>query len=774
MSIDIENIFKATARSTSGFLIAAGQGCYLPAYQRPYSWDRDNAERLFEDAIHGMNMLPNRKDTITFLGTIIAINDTKHRTIKPIYKSEVASKVMTIIDGQQRLCTFAMINVALHDHIRRSANRFKNKQEPHLSWLYDQSQRLLPELLETLVLDMRTGEDSYRFYPRIIRAYDDAWSRKKVQAKYTSPIARLIWEYFGHQESNSTRVFRYNPKDETENTLAQHKSVTDMYQFVQRRVVQITDRDAENVDFPSVISIINSKDFVDAIWGFELPEEIQSYITNESDDALYGSVCQLFRMIVIAQYMNLRMAFTVVTTESEDDAFDMFEALNTTGEPLTAFETFKPRVIETEELEHYEQSASHDWIARIEEYLERFRKAEQKQKATSEMLVPFALSETGEKLQKRLNDQRRYLRDQYDGLQSLNQKRDFVQRLSDIAYFMLHAWDVERGNAPTFYPLAFSDNDALVGFEALRSINHHITVAAISRFYGRALHSDDSTRAKRTDEFIDAIKATVAFSVLWRGAFGGTENIDSHYRDIMRQGVPKEKINPLACRPKTGTGAVSISNYKKALRHYLASKGKISGKADWVKSATKTPIYRHSKDVARLILFCASDDTVPDKSAPGLIKRGRSGIAPMMNLERWHNESYFTVEHIAPQNAVTGWDTEIYDDPDTVHRLGNLLLLPQDENAFAGNRPWPHKRLLYKLLSATDGTEFSTAKKECEKAGLNFSNKAEEILEKSSYLGMCKSVAALTGEWKTNFIQKRSERIAELAWNRLAPWLELQ
>ena len=39
-------------------------------------------------------------------------------------------------------------------------------------------------------------------------------------------------------------------------------------------------------------------------------------------------------------------------------AFDMFESLNTTGEPLTVFETFRPKVIQAEGLDKYENSDS--------------------------------------------------------------------------------------------------------------------------------------------------------------------------------------------------------------------------------------------------------------------------------------------------------------------------------------------------------------------------------------------------------------------------------
>ena len=107
---------------------------------------------------------------------------------------------------------------------------------------------------------------------------------------------------------------------------------------------------------------------------------------------------------------------------NEDYAFDMFESLNTTGEPLTAFETFKPKVIERIGLSQYEKSTSREFMKPVENYLEKFRKAQERQNGTSQLLLPFALAETGEKLSKRHSDQRRYLRDQYDKLQSLGRK----------------------------------------------------------------------------------------------------------------------------------------------------------------------------------------------------------------------------------------------------------------------------------------------------------------------------------------------------------------
>jgi len=35
-------------------------------------------------------------------------------TVKPVYQSEVAQRVMTLIDGQQRISTSVMMNIVLH------------------------------------------------------------------------------------------------------------------------------------------------------------------------------------------------------------------------------------------------------------------------------------------------------------------------------------------------------------------------------------------------------------------------------------------------------------------------------------------------------------------------------------------------------------------------------------------------------------------------------------------------------------------------------------
>jgi hypothetical protein len=280
-------------------------------------------------------------------------------------------------------------------------------------------------------------------------------------------------------------------------------------------------------------------------------------------------------------------------------------------------------------------------------------------------------------------------------------------------------------------------------------------------------------RQQRTDEFVEAIKATVTFSVYWRGAKGGTENIDSHYRDIMRTSITvgSDSIPPMARHVEGKLGALSLANYKKGLRLILEARGGIKSKDDWVKLAARMPVYRHSTTLARFLIFCASDDAMPDAANKGLIVPGRKGVSPMLTLERWQEADYFTVEHIAPQSVTTGWATDIYEDPDTVHVLGNLTLLPHSENAVIANKPWAQKRMIYSLLSAETQVEFDKIAAELGKVGLTLSKTAQEVMNNAKYLGLCKSVAVYDKDWDKAIIELRSERIASLAWERLHAWL---
>ena len=770
MPIEIDKILITDPQSIGQFMAASGQGCYIPAYQRPYSWDEKNISRLFEDVLRGIRQIISRPDTISFIGTIIAINDTEYQTIQPIYRARLSRPVMTIIDGQQRICTILISNIVMHDYIRLTVKRLAGKTGDHFDWIREKCTKLLADLRNTYLIDRIDRNHNYRYYPRIIRAYLDAWSYIQNEAKYESPIAKLIWEYIDFTESGNTTQFKLNLGDNN-----RYKTVDKAFRFIRKEIKRICQSSSDEFVFPPI------QESFEGIQDFPLPDAAKKYVEEASDDKHYQYFCHLLRSLIFAHYLNHHIATTVVIAKKEDDAIDIFEALNTTGEPLTAFETLKTKVIERETLENYEGTESHKHITEIDGYIDRYNKAEKKQKVTSEMLVHFALFETGSRLQKTLTHQRRYLHDEFDKRSKLNnidKNRSFVHSLAVVASFLDRLWDVKKDAKPDFTSFNIDDEEVLVGFEVLRELKHSITIAPLSRFYQQVLETEQETdRIQKIEDFVAAIKATVAFSVLWRGAKGTTHNIDSHYRDIMSSGIHhgNEHVPPLARQPNSGSEIISISNYQRALQLVLQHEGKIADKEDWIKQASTTPIYQYSKVITRFLIFCASEDTIANETEKGLVKLGRPGINPMLTLNRWNDKAYFTVEHVAPQSRNANWGddiyNDIYNDSRNVNTLGNLTLLPQEENNAIGNKSWTHKKLMYSLLSAKTQEEFDNLQTQLPNVGLNLRKSANEVLTNAKYLGLCKSVALYDKDWSLCLIEKRTRCLVDLAWDRLEKWL---
>lgn len=768
--MQIEDVFGALPKSVLQYLCENGQGLYVPAYQRQYSWDKSKIERLVEDICHGFTMLISHEDAITFLGTIIAIHDTQCLTVNPLVKGDVPSRIMTIIDGQQRLTTLLLINTVLHDLIRTRASSIKSEEEVDKVWLFEECMKVTGLLAKTFEEDKDYGDGPFRYYPRMIRAYDDSWSRKKDKAEYKSPIGRYLHMYGQHCRDKADKPFKFELPTEAADH-PKHKKLGDGRKSVQSMLATIASGDVSQLELPSFERILNSKSFQETLLKAEFPEEVRKTVNEEGDPAFK----ELLRLVLFANFVLSRVAITTVTAKNEDYAFDMFESLNTTGEPLTAFETFKPRVIHFEGLDSYENTTSYEYMQAVEAYLEGFTKTDEKQDATSRLIVAFASAERGEKLSKRLSDQRRFFKECFDKF-GADAKREFVRHLSHCALFVQHSWPDAQSKFPMIQSAEEAASDeVMLCLDAMRAIKHSIILGPLVRFYAEIRKADVEGRKKAIDEFVSASKAMTAFSTLWRASRRGTDNIDMHYRNLMSQGCAAVSMPPL-CRVSSDGGEnppPKADLLKSALRHVLKKEGKIESKEDWVKATARLPSYQNQREITRLVLLAAAHDSAVDKEEPGLTVAGKQELLPMLNFKQWRAEASQTVEHIAPTTQTDGWDGKLYEDPDSIHRLGNLTLLPQSENSSLGNGCWDRKRLIYKILSAETADELDPLLNHAKSQGIEIAKGTTELLADSKHLPMVKAVASVGGPWTLELVDKRSVRIAELAWNRIAPWLGL-
>ena len=196
-----KEIFEAQSKSLRELLSDNGLGLYLPPYQRPYGWGKDKVEKLLDDTLHGLKNLGETPDSFTFLGTVITIHDVNHVTVHPIVKPEVPSKVLTVIDGQQRLSSLLILrsgsttsSVNARGKSSRARAGTTDSARTHLYRRRSPSCRCLGR--------PSTSEHNFGttpIYPRLIRAFVDQWARDENHKKYESPIANLIYTYSCHR-----------------------------------------------------------------------------------------------------------------------------------------------------------------------------------------------------------------------------------------------------------------------------------------------------------------------------------------------------------------------------------------------------------------------------------------------------------------------------------------------------------------------------------------------------------------------------------------------
>ena len=448
----------------------------------------------------------------------------------------------------------------------------------------------------------------------------------------------------------------------------------------------------------------------------------------------------------------------------------MFESLNTTGEPLTALETFKPKVIDTEGLDEYENSPSGKFMKPIEEYMEKFKDAQKKHTETSRLLIPFALAETGERLPARHSVQRKYLRDQYDKLRDIDPQREFVQHLSHTANFFSDAWRQEEN---AFQPIAFHNKDlVLTCMDLLGKVNHDIAIGPLVRFYAQIQLAQPNSRAGFVNELEDAIKAITAFFAFWRGIGKTTGDLADQYRELMKKGFDQDEGQPQAfCRrPEDGEALENLTAQKlqEELRYALKDRGGITSKDDWVRLSFKQSVYKDRKTLTRFLLFAAMHNTSEDKENPGLRRAAREGVLNMLTWEKWQD---LTIEHVAPQDQEgDSWSRSFYESNELVHNLGNLTLLPQAENTSFGRRPWEEKKEMYCILSSTTTEGLEARLTEVENRGIRLNESTKELLRTGGYFPHLSAICNAE-KWDEKFVQKRSRRLAKLIWANIAPWL---
>lgn len=754
----VSEIFKAEADNFSDTMNSrsGNVGFRVPEYQRTYNWSKENIQRLLEDCLNGFYYLSKSKDeSYTFLGTIILVSERSEPSFDGIS--------LSVVDGQQRLTTLILLCCALIEELFRHKVDATNLQTSTADWIERENEFIRERLFDCVMGQLRSRGEIVGF-PRLVRSPKDNRGFMPADIHYSSAIARSLKEFAESYRQDNPFFPLASPEDGDEECrlFENYDYIKNQVQFgiyenentmVTEHQNQVEHSRIEHQNF-ELTGLRNLFEKIDTLSDQAEQNRAISHIANSYDSS------GLIRIMLFSHYVLKSVILTRVVAEDEDSAFDIFDSLNTTGEPLTAIETFKPRVISFErENTGYSGSETEAHFKRLEENLNHIE-IDKRQTATKELLVSFALYLKGDKLAQNLAAQRAYLRASFEGANNPDLKRRIVQSLADVAEFRFTYW--HRDSIRSLDSIHRNDTSDWLKLccTFISDMKTSLAVPIMARYWLQ--YQQDGAE----DNFADAVKILTAFLVLRRSTTGNTGRIDSDFREIMGT----------LCIGLDGSNTLlSLNDFKRKLRKFLADpRIDAKNKETWVDRVYEVPLASHSLPLCRFLLFAASNNSRSDQENPGLLKR--QGVVPsdelaFLNYSKWLDARYATVEHIAPESSSAGgWDRKIYEQAHTRHTIGNLILLPQKENSSVGNAPWDKKKIFYRVLVAETKEERNHQLKLAAREGLEFKKQTKDLLKAQVRLDMLDPIAKVN-QWTKSTIQRRTKNILELAWDEIAPWL---
>lgn len=767
---DTENLVRGLFDADAAHLFHALQahvstcGFSIPEYQRDYSWDADKVKRLIESCLNGFHHLAdkNREQSVTFLGTLILIND-QHP------EPNFDGTSLFIVDGQQRLTTLVLLFCALVEEINSHKEDASQLRGDVKRWIEKECEHQIDCLCRCTNGELRNRNDRTAF-PKIVRETNDGRGIGG-DADYNSPIAKFLHSFAEFYE-NGLNEFRFTAKNKKDQKLLEiYRKIKE---WIHALLYEGNQTHAE-LDWEPIernrFGSSNLKSLFDKLSTIEKDRNQDKAVSViEGTPEITG----LVRLILFSSYMTSHVVLTNVKTSDENSAFDIFDALNTTGEPLTALETFKPYVVKCEKKlgRGYQGSESCICYEAIEKSLNSIASAAKRQTETKELLTSFALYYDGTKLPHDLNAQRRYLQKEYGNLsakeknQNLALKRKFIESIKDLQEFRDGFWQPNGIKQLNFGCESPEVQDTLrLCLMFISAMKTSITIPVLARYYKN--YSDDA------EAFVSIVKAVTAFVALRRTATGGTENIEADFRRLMKS-PPDVGGDPLCIGEGYKHTLISISSLKEELRKYLG-KLEVLDKATWIEKARKHPLAKLSKPLCRFLIFAGAHNSRPDENNPGLRKKEiPSDELNFLSYGAWQNPKYGTVEHIAPVSRDGEWSPQIYEGGATIiHTLGNLILLPQAENASIGNSGWTKKKKVYEVLTTEKKEErerLLESLENREKERPVFQPKTKNLLSKQGHLPLLEPIPKVD-EWNKTIIEMRTQNTLGLAWDNISPWL---
>lgn len=333
----------------------------------------------------------------------------------------------------------------------------------------------------------------------------------------------------------------------------------------------------------------------------------------------------------------MKCTIVQVVADDQDTAFTMFEPLNSTSEPLTAFEVYRSKAVrqlgaqfpKTELLLAYEETKRDDVITR-----------------SNTLIFNMAQAHSGERPRIHFVPLKHYLDKHVAG--------PFIANFEGAADFFRTIWLDQTSTAAWF------DDEAKNCVRFLKAMSHDIAIPLLLRYY-----------LTQPNDLAKILKIVVGFYALWRTSYP-TNALPKTYRALLTAGGA-EDMSVAGGKPLK-----SVKDLAAYFKTKLADKiGPLAPgqtlEQKWLSDESLN--YEELKTLCRLFIFVDMGATI------------KSNLVP--------NDPWTSVDDVEHIHAAGLLPT-----PPSVHRIGNLTFLPGTVNKSVQATGWNDKREVYGWLAA--------------------------------------------------------------------------
>jgi uncharacterized protein with ParB-like and HNH nuclease domain len=775
------DIFKAEPQSVFDVLCdKKNTGFYMPAYQRPYSWEETHIRDLFSDCENVFRNLLESPDAIIFLGSILSVDDSGATTIFPIAKRQIPTHIKLIIDGQQRLSTLMLIILCLNERLRVLLPNLKKSIETEDNDDALDTLESLREIVSQLIIDTSnfsietTAEHAvYKYFPKIIRSQVDCWGKDEHKAVYESPISQLLITYQRHVIEQSEGV-TFKPldlslmsdSDSTKRVVNNIKEIRKQLNCVQDGFeFKLPDGDVEE---KLTINDFLDKETLDLCLDFPIDAALLSVAEKNK------KIEQIVYIVAFTKFLLHRVCLTYVEVNNESYAFDMFEALNTTGEPLTAIETFVPKVIEYIGIKRKDGELEENLklslvtLNSITDRFENIIKSKEKNDKTKALILAFVRAYQGKVKVTSLRDQRDAMLKSYENC-SYENKDDYLNYLAVTSEFLFDHWQAE---IPDVKKLVV-DKERDISNVCLRylvDMKHDIVLSLLVQFILQDKKYENT--GTEYSSFEAALKAVTAFSVLWRAMSGGADGIDGVYKKLHEKGIDGYKAYKLSNgtldSEQFSVDAIKTF-FKKELADKIDSKGSLKDTVldKWIDICSKQQMLTKSKSIKLLVLAAFNNLELKSTGFERVNKIDTQYMTPLM-WELISNKDRVKRVYSGSKEALRKWNNSDVSDPQVYNKLGNILVDARNSVSQKSQESWYDlKQHMLEALNNESIKEINTILR-------NEGELSESARKNVSILMLEKKYSEITwaDNWDKTAIDERTEVLLMNAWLNLTQWLD--